>query len=168
MGSIGLDPLPADAAVAIAPSAAVSNQPRPRTPFHTPDPLRHKGLTPRPYLAGVRRSNRLFTRIPFFAQDPFWHKGFTPLTSPPGVDFGGLARSLKSAEDENPLPCAKSLLAQGLCPEDVRGWFETLKSADAENRLSCARSPLAQWFSPDAVSTWGGLRWPRSQSRIGW
>ena len=36
-----------------------------------------------------------------------------------GVDQSGLTRSLKSAEDENPLPCAKSLLAQGFYPEDV-------------------------------------------------
>lgn len=42
-----------------------------------------------------------------------------------GVDFGGLARSLKSAVDENPLPCAKSLLLQGFCPEDVSAWGET-------------------------------------------
>jgi hypothetical protein len=42
-----------------------------------------------------------------------------------GVDDGGLARSLKSAADENPLPCARTLLAQGLCPADVSTWGET-------------------------------------------
>ena len=42
-----------------------------------------------------------------------------------GVDFGGLARSLKSAVDENPLPCARALLAQGFNPVDVSAWGET-------------------------------------------
>jgi hypothetical protein len=28
-----------------------------------------------------------------------------------GVDQGGLTRGLKSADDENPLPCARSLVA---------------------------------------------------------
>lgn len=42
-----------------------------------------------------------------------------------GIDFGGLARSLKSAVDENPLPCARSLLAQGIYPVDVATWAET-------------------------------------------
>ena len=42
-----------------------------------------------------------------------------------GVDDGGLARSLKSAADENPLPCARTLLAQGLYPADVSKWGET-------------------------------------------
>lgn len=42
-----------------------------------------------------------------------------------GVDFSGLARSLKSAVDENPLPCARSLVAQGLVPVDVSTWGET-------------------------------------------
>ena len=35
------------------------------------------------------------------------------------IDNGGLSRSLKSASDENPLPCARSLLAQGFSPSDV-------------------------------------------------
>ena len=76
-----------------------------------------------------------------------------------GVDQSGLTRSLKSAEDENPLPCAKSLLAQGLCPEDVSTWGETggIPEAAAENALPCARSLLAQGFDPAAVSTWGGF-----------
>lgn len=42
-----------------------------------------------------------------------------------GVDKGGLSRSLKSAVDENPLPCARSLLAQGFDPVDVSTWGET-------------------------------------------
>ena len=37
-----------------------------------------------------------------------------------GVDFSGLARTLRSAVDENPLPCARSLLAQGFYPVAVR------------------------------------------------
>jgi hypothetical protein len=46
-----------------------------------------------------------------------------------GIDDGGLSRSLKSASfqgaDEIPLPCARSLLAQGFNPADVAGWGET-------------------------------------------
>lgn len=42
-----------------------------------------------------------------------------------GVDFSGLARTLRSAVDENPLPCARSLLAQGFCPVDLSSWGET-------------------------------------------
>lgn len=42
-----------------------------------------------------------------------------------GVDDGGLSRSLRSASDENPLPCARYLLAQGFCPSDVSTWGET-------------------------------------------
>lgn len=42
-----------------------------------------------------------------------------------GVDDGGLARSLKTAADENALPCARSLLAQGFNPADVNRWSET-------------------------------------------
>ena len=42
-----------------------------------------------------------------------------------GVDKGGLSRSLSSAVDENALPCARSLLAQGFSPVDVSTWGET-------------------------------------------
>lgn len=42
-----------------------------------------------------------------------------------GVDHAGILRSLKSAGDENPLPCARSLLAQGFNPGDVSTWSET-------------------------------------------
>jgi len=42
-----------------------------------------------------------------------------------GVDQSSLGRSLKSAEAENPLPCARSLVAQGFCPEAVATWGET-------------------------------------------
>ena len=42
-----------------------------------------------------------------------------------GVDDNGLGRSLKSAADENALPCAKSLVAQGFCPADVIEWSKT-------------------------------------------
>jgi hypothetical protein len=42
-----------------------------------------------------------------------------------GVDHAGIVRSLKSAGDEKPLPCARSLLAQGFCPGDVMGWGES-------------------------------------------
>ena len=42
-----------------------------------------------------------------------------------GVDHAGIVRSLKSAGDEIPLPCARSLLAQGFCPGDVSTWGET-------------------------------------------
>ena len=41
------------------------------------------------------------------------------------MDDTGLGRSLKSAADENPLPCARSLLAQGFNPADVSTWGET-------------------------------------------
>ena len=47
------------------------------------------------------------------------------MASMAGVDFGGLARSLKSGVDENALPCARSLAAQGFNPVDVSGWAET-------------------------------------------
>lgn len=39
-----------------------------------------------------------------------------------GVDDGGVARALKSAADENPLPLARSLAAQGFYPADVMSW----------------------------------------------
>jgi len=42
-----------------------------------------------------------------------------------GIDDNGLGRSLKSAADENPLPCSRSLLAQGFCPADVTSWSAT-------------------------------------------
>ncbi len=42
-----------------------------------------------------------------------------------GVDHAGIVRSLKSAGDENPLPCARALLAQGFSPGDVKSWGET-------------------------------------------
>lgn len=42
-----------------------------------------------------------------------------------GIDHRGLSRSLKSAGDENALPCARSLLLQGFCPGDVSAWSET-------------------------------------------
>ena len=47
------------------------------------------------------------------------------LASMAGVDQGGLTRGLKSADDENALPCARSLLAQGFRPDDVSKWGET-------------------------------------------
>ena len=42
-----------------------------------------------------------------------------------GVDHAGIVRSLRSAGDENALPCARSLLAQGFSPGDVSTWGET-------------------------------------------
>ena len=42
-----------------------------------------------------------------------------------GVDHRGLNRALKSARDENALPCATSLLARRFCPGDVSRWSET-------------------------------------------
>jgi hypothetical protein len=42
-----------------------------------------------------------------------------------GVDQSSFGRSLKSAEAENQLPCARYLLAQGFCPEAVSSWGET-------------------------------------------
>lgn len=42
-----------------------------------------------------------------------------------GIDFSSLARSLRSAVAENPLPCARSLLAQGFDPVAVSTWGET-------------------------------------------
>lgn len=42
-----------------------------------------------------------------------------------GIDDTGLGRSLKSAADENPLPCARHLVAQGFYPADVSAWAET-------------------------------------------
>lgn len=42
-----------------------------------------------------------------------------------GVDDGSFARSLKSAAAEKPLPCARTLLAQGFCPAAVSTWGET-------------------------------------------
>jgi hypothetical protein len=47
------------------------------------------------------------------------------MASMAGIDQSGLTRSLKSAEDENPLPCARTLVAQGFSPEDVSTWGET-------------------------------------------
>lgn len=41
-----------------------------------------------------------------------------------GVDHAGIVRSLKSAGDEKPLPCARSSAAQGFCPGDVSSWGE--------------------------------------------
>jgi hypothetical protein len=42
-----------------------------------------------------------------------------------GIDFSGLARSLRSVVDDNPLPLARSLLAQGFNPVDVSTWGAT-------------------------------------------
>lgn len=42
-----------------------------------------------------------------------------------GIDDGALSRSLKSAAAENPLPCSRSLLAEGFCPAAVSTWGET-------------------------------------------
>ena len=47
------------------------------------------------------------------------------MASMAGVDHRGLNRALKSARDENALPCATSLLAQRFCPGDVSRWSET-------------------------------------------
>lgn len=47
------------------------------------------------------------------------------LASMAGVDATGLSRSLNSAVDENALPCARTLLAQGFNPVDVNRWGET-------------------------------------------
>lgn len=47
------------------------------------------------------------------------------MASMAGIDDGALARSLKSAAAENPLPCSRSLLAQGFCPAAVSTWGET-------------------------------------------
>ena len=42
-----------------------------------------------------------------------------------GIDDGSLGRSLKSAAAENPLPCARSLVAQGFDPSAVSTWGAT-------------------------------------------
>jgi hypothetical protein len=42
-----------------------------------------------------------------------------------GVNQASLGRSLKSADAENALPCAKSLVAQGFYPDAVSSWGET-------------------------------------------
>lgn len=42
-----------------------------------------------------------------------------------GISDGGLSQSLKSAAHENPLPCARSLVAQGFDPAHVSTWGET-------------------------------------------
>lgn len=42
-----------------------------------------------------------------------------------GIDHAGLVRSLRSAGDENALPCARFLLAQGFEGGDVSAWGET-------------------------------------------
>jgi hypothetical protein len=47
------------------------------------------------------------------------------MASMAGLDHRGLNRALKSAGDENALPCAISLLAQGFCRGDVNRWSET-------------------------------------------
>jgi hypothetical protein len=47
------------------------------------------------------------------------------MASMAGVDDNGLGRSLKSAADENPLPCARSIVAQGFDPADVASWSAT-------------------------------------------
>jgi hypothetical protein len=38
-----------------------------------------------------------------------------------GIDDSSFGRSLRSASAENPLPCAKYLLAEGFCPSAVPG-----------------------------------------------
>jgi len=42
-----------------------------------------------------------------------------------GIAVSGLSQSLSSAVHENPLPCARSLLAQGFDPVHVSTWGET-------------------------------------------
>lgn len=42
-----------------------------------------------------------------------------------GIAVSGLSASLSSAVHENPLPCARSLLAQGFNPVHVSSWGET-------------------------------------------
>jgi len=42
-----------------------------------------------------------------------------------GIDQSSLGRSLKSAEAVSPLPCARSLVAQGFDPVAVMSWSET-------------------------------------------
>jgi hypothetical protein len=42
-----------------------------------------------------------------------------------GIDDSSLGRSLRSASAETPLPCARSLLAQGFSPSAVSTWGET-------------------------------------------
>ena len=42
-----------------------------------------------------------------------------------GIDRGALSRSLKSADAENALPCARSLVAQGFEPDAVSTWGAT-------------------------------------------
>ena len=68
-----------------------------------------------------------------------------------GIDQSGLARSLKSAEDENALPCARSLLLQGFCPEDVSTWGET-------GGIPEARLPSFLSITPSTRPL--RLRWP--------
>lgn len=47
------------------------------------------------------------------------------MASMAGIDHASLGRSLKSTVAENPLPCARSLLAQGFDPVAVSTWSET-------------------------------------------
>jgi hypothetical protein len=47
------------------------------------------------------------------------------MASMAGVAVSGLSASLSSAVHENPLPCARSLLAQGFSPVHVSSWGET-------------------------------------------
>lgn len=47
------------------------------------------------------------------------------MASMAGVAVSGLSSSLKSAVHENPLPCSRSLLAQGFTPVHVSTWGET-------------------------------------------
>jgi len=42
-----------------------------------------------------------------------------------GIESGSFSRSLKSAAAENPLPCARYLVAQGFSPAAVSSWGET-------------------------------------------
>jgi hypothetical protein len=77
-------------------------------------------------LATCLGENFEFDRSQFRIQpDGTFRISIRAMASMAGVDFGGLARSLKSGVDENALPCARSLAAQGFNPVDVSGWAET-------------------------------------------
>ena len=77
-------------------------------------------------LATCLGENFEFDRSQFRIQpDGTFRISIRAMASMAGVDDTGLGRSLKSAADENALPCARSLVAQGFCPADVKRWGET-------------------------------------------
>ncbi|MCP9914847.1 hypothetical protein KBZ07_15855, partial [Cyanobium sp. BA20m-14] len=89
-------------------------------------PLRAPPILLLKQLATCLGENFEFDRSQFKIQpDGTFRLSIRAMADMAGVDQSGLTRSLNSAEDENALPCAKLLVAQGFRPEDVNRWGET-------------------------------------------